>query len=356
MELKHHPAKVGRSDIVRLPPTAIKIDPAHNIRDMQSERTRAHIEELKIAIKAWGGIKDPFEVRIIGEDAYVTDGECRLTAVLELMRDEGFECEGISCIKEAAGTDAIERALNFGISGTKERYTELELAEWCRRCDRLGTSHERIAAAAGWKSTASVKRHLDMISTLPEEVKQQVKQGDVSATLAMQIVKETRDAKKDPEFAAELIRANKEQNERIRGKKKRSTKVTAKTIKRDKEKGKPPQQPEPKVIGYVPSDQTLKALGAELVSDTTKSAPALAGNAAMVAPDDSLPSALAATQNQIPQRNGVKELIEALKPFADLCNDIDLNQLRDDEVIEVFARDVKRAWTVYTAATGGEQG
>jgi hypothetical protein len=230
VELKNHPDKVGRGDWIKLPPGSIKIDPTFNIRDMKSERTRAHIEELKVSIKAWGGVKDPVEGRMIGEEFYVTDGECRVTAVTELMRDEGFECASITCIKEAPGTDEKERILNFGVSGTKQRYNELEMAEWCRRADRLGISHEDIAAAAGWKSTASVRQHLELLSTLSEPIKDHIRNDEISATLARNIVKGV-----DPKVAEEMIRANLEENKRLGvGRRNTRTKVTAGTLKRDR--------------------------------------------------------------------------------------------------------------------------
>lgn len=232
MELKNHPDKVGRGDTVTLPPHSIKIDPAHNIRDMTSERTRAHIEELKISIRAFGGIKDPFEVRMVGEDAFVTDGECRLTAVLEMMHEEHFKCEGIKCVKEAGGTDEEERLLNFGVSGTKERYTELELAEWCRRCDRRGISHDKIAAAAGWKSKASVAGHLKILSDMPSDIQGMVRREEVSATEAMKEVRAN-----GAEIATETLKEAKTIADR-EGK----TKITRKTIDKTKTGAMRPRQ------------------------------------------------------------------------------------------------------------------
>lgn len=205
MMLRDHDAKVGRVDAFKLDPMLIKIDPAYNIRDMKSERTRAHIEEIKVSLRdpKLGGIKKAIEVRMVGEDVFVTDGECRLTAVHEVIA-EGIAIPSVVCIQERSGTDPIERVLNFATSGQVERYTELEMAHWCRRADRAGATHEQIAAAAGWKATASVTQHLKMLEMDPE-VQGMVKREEVSATLA---VNETR---KSGTAAVENLKAAKVQ-------------------------------------------------------------------------------------------------------------------------------------------------
>ncbi len=206
MQLRDHPAKVGRVDAFKLDPREIKIDPAYNVRDMKSEHTRAHIEEIKVSLRdpKIGGIKKPIEVRMVGEDAYVTDGECRLTAALEVIA-EGIDIKSIVCIHEAAGTDQIERILNFGTAGQGLRYTELEMAGWCRRALRAGATEEQIAAAAGWKSKASVDQHLKMLEMDNETKAMVAGDGDVtiSATTAVNTFKQ------HGEKTAEVLKAAK---------------------------------------------------------------------------------------------------------------------------------------------------
>lgn len=353
MRLRDHKGITeGRIDILFCKPGDLQIEDGYNVRDLTTPQARAELDELKAEVKEHG-IQTPLKVRFDGENIIIVEGHRRRVVVMELLAEfkeskgeHGRKIEAVPIYAEAKGTTPLDRDFGLRHSNSGVPLKPLEFANLIYRTINQRGISEKDAAKGFAISVTVLRNHLSM-REMPEAVKEQVRQGDVSPTLANKLVKEARAAKDDPEQVAEFLRKNKEENARIKGKK-RSTKVTLKTIKRDKEKAKPqepnitadamrdappPQQESPPT----PIPQHVGALGT-LVDD----------------PNSASGQRLAPVASQSHKLNGAKELIEALEPFAALAKDNDLNAKADDDLLEVFVRDVKRAWTVYSAATGGE--
>lgn len=390
MRLREHAAiQPGALDIFRADPRQLVVQQNYNVRDLTTPDAQEKLRELAESI-AEIGVTDPLVVRFDGERIIVVEGHRRLAATL-LAIEGGAEIRSVPIYQEARGVNDAQRDLGLIVSNSGEPLTPLEKAKVVGRLVGHGWSHQEIAKRCGWKSVASVLQYLDMLA-MPEAVKQQVRDGDVSATVARKIVKDSaRDAKDDPEFAAELIRANKEENKRL-GVGKRA-KVTPKTINRDKPKAKPDaaikdttahtlRNQAPAMVAA--DSEQLPPVSAERVHETPVPeerdqdivrlddaqqtyertlAAATAGNIDALNKFTSdaenfrsaAKDAFTSLPRQQPQSRAVKDLLAALKPFADLCNDFDPNEKADDDIVEVFVRDVKRAWEVYTAATGGSE-
>lgn len=400
MQFRDHPAVQGKRDMYPVDPRKLKVDEAYNVRDMQAKETRDHIAWLKASIIA-GGVHTPLEVRLDGKNIFVVAGHCRLAAVLEAI-EEGHPIATVPCIPEAKGTDEIDRTVNLVISNSGKPLAPLEVAKVVKRLDGYGWSAKQIAERLGWKSVASVKQHLEMLE-LSEGVKQQVRAGNVSATTARKLAK----SDLSPEEQEALIRANEEENRRIRGTNRR-TKVTPKTLKRNAPKPPgaeanpgPQSAPEPAaaaetVSGHIevagpltheqktairdafevahtgphPDPSKLSALGAKFVPDTQPPDPMTAQAAeqpeSSIRPDSDgepvrFPEERTVTIERhpaisvtLPLPQGVKDLIEALAPFARIAEDYDLNQRSDDDVLEVRVGLLKRAWEVWSKATGDD--
>src|SRR5580698_3618111 len=79
----------GKLDGPKIDPRTIVIREKFNMRDMDSDRVRAHIEWLKSSIltnhlAGRDGLDKPLQVEWADKTPYLVDGQCRLTALLEL--------------------------------------------------------------------------------------------------------------------------------------------------------------------------------------------------------------------------------------------------------------------------------
>jgi ParB family chromosome partitioning protein len=350
MQFRDHSAVQGKRDFYPIDPRKLKIDLDYNVRSMDSKETREHIAALKASIIA-NGVKVPLEVRLAPDDKiYIVAGHCRHAAVMEAIRD-GHPIETVPCIPEGKGTSEIDRVVNLIVSNSGKPLAPLEVAAVVKRLDGFGWSTKQIAERLGWKSSASVKQHLDMLA-MPEAVKDHVRKGDISATTARNIARGV-----DPEEAEKLIKANLEENARIKGK---PTRVTPKTIKRDKPKPPAPAEREaPDDLGPAPGMHTLPPEPQTQVTDDRTAAETMPDQALIESTREKV-----AEQNgwhpeidapaPAPQSQGIKDLIDALAPFAALAADHDLESKDDADLLEVSVSDVKRAYRAHTIATGGE--
>lgn len=358
MRFQDHPA-VQRRDMFQVDPRKLKVDPEYNARAMDSKETREHIAGLKASIIA-NGVKVPLEVRLGERDQiFIVAGHCRQIAVMEAIKD-GAEIAAVPCVLESKGTSEVDRTVNLIISNSGKPLAPLEVAAVVKRLDAYGWSAKQIAERLGWKSTNTVKQHLDMVG-MKEDLKARVNRGEVSATTARNIAKGV-----DPELAEKLFRENEEENKRIRGTGKRERKVTPRAVKKATEAAKPKAEPResknetvteaPAVVGSTATP--LSGIATDRPTMEVGGADRVAPHLAIAEPEprtEPLPSALAAPQNQTIPRHGVKDLIEALEPFANLAHSHDFNERGDDETVEVVFKHLKKAWVVFAAATGATE-
>jgi ParB/RepB/Spo0J family partition protein len=235
MQFREHPGVMGKRDAYPFDPRLLKIEPGYNVRNLDS--TDDADLELKESIRA-NGVRVPLEVRLVDEDVFVVAGHRRYKMTMELIA-EGEEIKSIPVMPEPKHTTEIDRIINLVISNSGKPLKPLEVAEVVRRLVVFGWDHHAIAKRLGWKSSGSVKQHLDLIA-MPEPVKQIVRDDGASATTAAKAMK---DAKNDPEFAAQLLRDAAEEQKRL-GKKGRATPKSV-TAAGERAKPKPLAEPKP---------------------------------------------------------------------------------------------------------------
>jgi ParB-like chromosome segregation protein Spo0J len=373
MQFRDHPAVQGKRDMYPVDPRKLKVDDTYNVRDMSSKETRDHIAWLKASITApdSGGVHTPLEVRLDGKNIFVVAGHCRLAAVLEAI-DEGHPIETVPCIPEAKGTSEIDRTVNLIVSNSGKALSPLEVAKVVKRLDGYGWSAKQIAERLGWKSVATVKQHLEM-AALSEGVKGQVRAGNVSATTARHLAK----SDLTPEQQEELIRANEEQNRRIKGKR---TRVMPRHVKAatkpkpPKEPAQAPAEPSPKPSPAPAEAQVQSAPEPESVSQPVSHPQPIAESSDVGGQLDTKPVGFIGDELHeerptiigVDKSDGrdltgihfsppaVKDLIEALAPFASLLADTSIEGRDDDDTIPIQLKHLKRAWEVYTKATGDD--
>jgi hypothetical protein len=199
-------------------PREIIISPEFNYRDMKSEATRKHIEWLKSSIKV-KGVTEACAVRIEGGKMLCVDGECRITATIELFHegfsiDYGDGVQGPPKVKvhEVKGSpaDYIMYAMTANSGSTPSK---IEFGNAAQRLQALGVpeeviikqipSHLHLEGAAG-------KRYIDdaiELYSAPKEVHMALQEGEggtkVSEGLALHAVRES---KAKPVQAMDVIR------------------------------------------------------------------------------------------------------------------------------------------------------
>lgn len=177
---------VGRGgDSFIFDPEMIEERPGYNVRDMDSEETRAHIRKMADSIHAGGTAAFP-PITVCQEDGkiYVIAGYCRRRAFI-LAKQEGAPIKGILAIANTQKED--ERTLDLLNSNDGLPLTPLEKAKAVQRLISFQWTVAEIARRRG-VSSQSISNLLCLLESPPEVVRL-VEEGKVSATLAVDTVR-----------------------------------------------------------------------------------------------------------------------------------------------------------------------
>ncbi len=185
--LKEHEACIGRGgDSFLFDPEQIEEKPLYNVRDMESAETQAHIRKMADAIHAGGTAAFP-PITIHQEDGkiYVIAGYCRRRAFI-LAKQEGAPIKGILAI--ANTQSEADRTLDLLNSNDGLPLTPLEKAKAVKRLIDFQWTAQEIARRRGVSVTA-INNLLALLGA-PADVMQMVEAGEVSATLAVNTVRQ----------------------------------------------------------------------------------------------------------------------------------------------------------------------
>jgi len=167
----------------------IEEKPGFNLRDMQSESTRAYIREMADSIKASGTATVP-PITIWQEDGhiYVDEGHCRRRAHI-IARDEGAPITGIRAyaVPESLAKSEAERTLNMFTSNNSLPLTPMEKGKGIQRLLSFQWSIKDIATRQG--VTPQAISNMLAVLELPAPAAELVEKGAVSPTLAVETVR-----------------------------------------------------------------------------------------------------------------------------------------------------------------------
>lgn len=181
----------SKRDFFMIDPRILMVDDGYNIRDMETPEAKAAQAELEESI-AESGIRVPLLVRLKDDAVFVVQGHRRLRAVRSLI-ERGLPIETIPCIGESRGErNDAERTLDLFLSNDGLPLTEMEKAEGVRRLVAYGWEDGKIASRLG--KGVNYVRHLKSLLTMPEEVQEMVRQGEVAAATALKTVRAEGDA------------------------------------------------------------------------------------------------------------------------------------------------------------------
>lgn len=176
---------VGRSDLLRIDPRVIVVEEGWNARDLSDPENAEHVRELSMSIREVG-VKIPLKVRVDPRGPVLVDGHCRLAAVMMAIA-EGVDIRSVPCISDKNEGEA-ERILNMIVANSGRRLSPAEQSNVYRRLVALGWTEEECAKKAG-TSVQRIRQLLDL-QAAPNDLILMVKSGKVSATLAMETLRE----------------------------------------------------------------------------------------------------------------------------------------------------------------------
>lgn len=185
----------GRKDLYMLDPLLIQEEPGWNVR-LEGPDLDAHIRLLADSIKQIG-VQEPLTVYMRDNTPVLTNGHCRLAAV-KLAISEGAEIKAVPVRTEERYANEADRVLSLITRNSGKPLAALEQAEVVKRLMGFGWSEQEIVKKTGFSTT-----HLDnlmKLSAAPVAVTELVKNGKVSARLAMDTLRS------DGDQAAETLR------------------------------------------------------------------------------------------------------------------------------------------------------
>ena len=178
----------GRSDIFHVDPKILQTKPGWNSRDADHPDNLAHIDTLAQSI-ASVGVKEPLTVYWEDDAPFVSDGHCRLAAALRAIEVYGADLKTVPVKTEGRFTSEAERVFSQIVRNSGKPLAPLEQARVFKRLVDLGWNEKEIAD----KSGMSKQRIVDLLElqAAPEDVQALIRDGKVSATLAMQTLRES---------------------------------------------------------------------------------------------------------------------------------------------------------------------
>ncbi len=176
----------GRSDLHRVDPRKLVVRQGWNSRNFDDPANIEHIETLANSI-AQKGVIEPIKVHWEDGKAYIINGECRYRACM-LAIERGTNIKSVPVIVDDRYANDADRLFTQYLGNTGKPFTSLETAHNFKRLLDLGWNQEDIAKKAG-KTQGWVSQTLALL-TAPVAVQAMITNGQVSPTLAMQIVRE----------------------------------------------------------------------------------------------------------------------------------------------------------------------
>lgn len=177
----------GRSDVHKLNPFDIAIEPGFNARDVNAPGTLEHIDGLAQSIASIG-LQRPLKVRMKGGRPVLLDGECRLRAVKRAIDVYDAEIRTVDCILASKGVSDADAVLSLIVDNGGRDLNALEKADVCKRLTNYGWSINDIAVKTGLSSVRVIQ--LVETAAIPEAVKEMIRNDEIAPTLAWQVAKE----------------------------------------------------------------------------------------------------------------------------------------------------------------------
>jgi ParB-like chromosome segregation protein Spo0J len=184
-------AKAETNGLFMVPVDVLRVIEGFNVRVTGTKDYEAGIAELANSILQEGFYKDKPLVGYVGKDGdadviYLTDGHRRLEAVKRAIAGGAKEIERVPVIVKPSTTNMVDLTVALAKTGTP--LTPYEMAIIVKRLAGYGVDEGQIALRLG--VTKRYVADLQVLLSAPAKVRSLVMDGKVSATLAIQAMRE----------------------------------------------------------------------------------------------------------------------------------------------------------------------
>lgn len=190
-------ASITADQVIYVPTAMVSVEKGFNARDFTTPENKDHVARLAKLIGA-NGVENPARVRIDGDRIVLTDGESRLRATLSL--NGSAKGTSFPVLLDPDGDDETRRIESLVVKNSGRSLTMLETLSVVSRLEARGLKAKDIQDSLGF--TRTHYGNLKLLGKAPEIVLEYVREGRVSATLVVDLVREYKD---DPETVAKSI-------------------------------------------------------------------------------------------------------------------------------------------------------
>lgn len=187
----------GTFEGYRLDPQSIEVQKGFNARDFSLPENQEHVTNLAASIRIVG-VQNPLVVRFAEGKAILVDGESRLRAVKQAIK-EGAEIKSVPVIAEARHVSEEDRIASLLSRNTGKPLNMIERGEVFARLKNFGWTDADIATKTG--ITGAHVANILTLHSAPLAIKTMVTQAQVSATTALQTLREH-----EPQEAVKVLR------------------------------------------------------------------------------------------------------------------------------------------------------
>ncbi len=174
----------GVRDLFMLDPSIIQEEPGWNVR-IPGPDLDAHIRQLADSIKEVG-VMEPVTVYLKNDIPMLTNGHCRLMAV-KLAIAEGAEIKSTPARAEERYANDADRVLGMITRNGGKPLTILEQTVVVKRLLAFGWTEADVAKKTGYSPTHIA--NLLRLSAAPSEITEMVRNGEVSARVAVDVMR-----------------------------------------------------------------------------------------------------------------------------------------------------------------------
>lgn len=169
----------------QIPPQNLKVDPDFNLRSVTKfdPDTRPVDRELVDSIKE-NGLLNPL---MVTSDGTIVAGHRRYAAIMHAI-SEGAEIFSVPCVQEPKGFTPKQRVLTQITTNEGVPFERVELAAVIAKLSQMGMSDDEILKQTGKSRTWLANIYL--LNSAPDELKEMVKDGELSANVAVDLIRE----------------------------------------------------------------------------------------------------------------------------------------------------------------------
>ncbi len=175
----------GRTDVFKVDPRRLQIKDGWNSRDFDDLANQEHVEALCKSISEVG-VREPLKIFMEKDIPYVTNGECRLRAVM-LAISRGVNIQTVPCMSEDRLGNEADRLFTQFLSNSGKPFGPIENARLFKRLLDMGWQQNEIAKKTGF-SGGRISQLLALLQ-LPVALQKFITEGKASANFVLQVWK-----------------------------------------------------------------------------------------------------------------------------------------------------------------------